>query len=274
MERQKSLSKVSHQTLKRLGFNVELGGAHTARTMMLEELTLLFKYVTVTDAEKKDYVHAIVEDNCLGKRSVSTRKFTKKHLVELYGLDPTITIFRALRYFWERDEQGRAIIALLCAFARDPVLRISSPLILSLNEGEMITREKLEEYLEEKQPGRFSKATLKSTANNINSTWTQSGHLEGRKKKYRSKAKASPGAVAYALLLAYFNGFRGILLFENDYTKILDCSKERAIELAEHASLKGWMVFKRIEDVIEVAFPKLVNQIEMERTLEQDNKTY
>jgi hypothetical protein len=137
----------------------------------------------------------------------------------------------------------------------------------------MITREKLEKYIEEKQPGRFSKATLKSTAININSTWTQSGHLEGKLKKYRSKAKASPGAVAYALLLAYFNGLRGILLFENDYAKILDCSKEHAIELAEHASRKGWMVFNRIGDVIEVGFPKLVNQIEMERTIEQDNKT-
>jgi hypothetical protein len=258
MEAQKSLSHASQLTLKRWGFNVEIGGAHTARTMMLEELNLLFRYVKSTDAGRDDYTRAIVEDNCLGKRTASTRKLTKIHLVELYGLDPSIAISRALRYFWQRDEKGRALIALLCAYARDPVLRISAPLILGLNEGELMTSQDMEVYLEQRQPGRFSKATLKSTAQNIDSTWTQSGHLAGKIKKYRSRAKASPGAVAYALLLAYLNGFRGMLLFENVYANILDCSKERALELAEQAARQGWLVFKRIAEVIEVAFPKVI----------------
>ena len=71
--------------LARFGFSIKRGGAHTARTMMLEELTALLTYVERSDADKRDYLRAIGDENCLGKRSGKTRILTYRHLVDLYS---------------------------------------------------------------------------------------------------------------------------------------------------------------------------------------------
>ena len=60
-----------NSNLARYGFSFERGGAHTSRTMMLKELALLFTYVSDPEAPRSEYVRAIDEDNCLGKRSGS-----------------------------------------------------------------------------------------------------------------------------------------------------------------------------------------------------------
>lgn len=57
-----------NKQLSRFGFSFERGGAHTSRTMMLEELGALFTYVDRPEAEKCDYLQAIDDENCLGKR--------------------------------------------------------------------------------------------------------------------------------------------------------------------------------------------------------------
>jgi len=135
--------------------------------------------------------------------------------------------------------------------------------------GQRVTREALEEYIDNLETGRFSPSTLKSTAQNINSSWTQSGHLQGRVKKVRLKPKATPGAVSYALLLGYLSGVRGESLYNTEYAKLLDCSMEQAIELSTEASRKGWIVLKRLGSVIEVLFPILLSDKEMEWVREQ-----
>lgn len=257
------------EPLTRFGFRFGRGGAHSARTMMLEELTTLLAYVNRPDADRSDYLRAIDEDNCLGKRSGKTRGLTRRHLLDLYSLDPGNVLFRALVYFWSRDEAGRPLLALLCAYARDSVFRSTAPFVLKTPAGAAVTRESLEAFIDSREPGRFSKATLKSTAQNINSTWTQSGHLNGRAKKTRARATATAGSAAYALLLGFLSGARGQGLFCTEYTKLLDCPPERVIELAEDASRKGWIVFKRVGDVMEVMFPNFVRQEEQEWLREQ-----
>ena len=127
----------------------------------------------------------------------------------------------------------------------------------------------MEGYIDDLEPGRFSAATLKSVAQNVNGSWTRAGHLEGRNQKIRSRATASAGSVTYALLLAYLTGVRGYELFSTEYARLLDCSSERAIELAEEASRKGWLVFKRVGTVMEVLFPTMIRLQEMERLREQ-----
>lgn len=245
------------EALSKYGFNLKRGGAHAARTMMLGELRLLLSYVNKQGAEKNDYIRAIVDDNCLGKRSVKTRKLTAEYLIDLYSLDTSVIIFRALLYFWNRDTEGQNLLALLCAYCRDAILRSSAPFIQSFVEGAYVSRQSLEEYIDGKDPHRFSKATLKSTAQNLNATWTQAGHLKGRVKKVRTNANATPGSVAYALYLGYLSGNRGEVLLTTEYAKLLDCSEDRAIELAEDASRRGWIVFKRVGKVIEVLFNNL-----------------
>lgn len=277
MERANKLlgvDKMPNNVLDRFGFRSGRGGAHGARTMMLGELRALLTFVDDANAPRETYIEAIEIHNCLGKRSGRTRKITARHLIELYALAPDTTLFRSLLFFWKRDEEGQPLLALICAYARDAILRISSPFILPAYEGDKVMREALEEFLDALEPGRFSKATLKSTAQNINSTWTQSGHPMGKVKKVRTRANATAGSTAYALFLGYLEGIRGEALFLSEYTKLLDCSVDRAIELAEEASRRGWIVFKRVGRVIEALFPGLLTEQEMEWIREQSQAAH
>jgi len=237
---------------------------------MLAELNLLFSFIDDPDAGKSVYLRSIVDNNCLAKRSGVTRKLTARHLAALYALDPDITLFRCLRYFWQRDPQGRPLLAMICAVARDSILRSSIPFIQSFTLEQRVTREALEVFIDNLETGRFSPATLKSTAQNINSSWTQSGHLQGRINKIRSQPVATPGSVSYALLLGYLSGVRGESLYRSAYATLLDCPVEQAIELSVQAAGKGWIVVKRLGSVIEVIFPNLLSQQEMEWVREQN----
>ena len=113
---------------------------------MLNELAALLDYVDTEDAAKSDYLSAVEEDNCLAKRSGKTRRLTYRHLTELYSLDTANVLFRALRYFWKRDELGRPLLALLCTYARDPIFGATASFILKCPEGTVIARESLEDY--------------------------------------------------------------------------------------------------------------------------------
>lgn len=256
--------------LSRFGFRLEKGNTHAARSMMLDELQALLACVRNPDAIKSDYRKAIVEENCLGKRSEETRKITSMHLGFLYGLDPSITTFRALRFFWDRDIAGRPLLALLSAYARDGLVRKSAPIILQLAEGAIFHKEKLEEYINGDNPNRFTEVSLKSVVRNLSATWTKSGHLIEKENKIRTRAKATTGSTAYALFLGYLCGVRGEALFSTEFAKLLDCSAARAVELAEEASRRGWINFKRIGKVMEVQFTNLLTAQEREWIHEQN----
>lgn len=212
---------------------------------MLEELRALLAYVDNPASPKKTYLKAIKEDNCLSKRSGKTRELTACHLVALYGLNPNLTIFRTLLYLWYRDPDAQPVLSLLCSYARDSILRLSAPHILEIPVGGLTNTANMVEYIENKIPSSYSDSTLKSTAQNLNSSWTKAGYLTGRSKKIRVKLQPTPGTAVFALLLGYIKNVRGEALFETEYTKLLDCSKEQIIELAEIASRKGWIIFKK-----------------------------
>lgn len=237
---------------------------------MLVELRALLSFVEKPDASKREYLDAIQTANCLGKRSGKTRVLTFRHLVDVYALDPAQVLFRAMRFFWLRDVDGQPLLAALSAYARDPIFRATTPFILNFNEGATVSRAALEEFIDLQEPDRFSKATLKSTAQNINSSWTQAGHLSGRARKIRKRADATPGSVSLALLMGYLSGLRGESLFNNDYTRLLDCSFDKMIVLAEDASRRGWISLKRVGQVVEVLFPNLITAQEMEWLREQN----
>ena len=240
-----------------LGFKNTAGGAHASRTIMLAELGLLLDAGSETSTQA-DYRQAVVDFNCLAKRSSSTRSLTWGHLVDLYGVNPDLLVFRGLQWFWERDLEGRPLIALSAALARDGLLSSIAPFVLAQPMGARVSRESLEQFITETFPDRFSPATVKSLAQNINATLTQSGHLSGRSKKIREQAQATAGSVAYALLLGYAVGARGPELFNTRYMKSQDAPASVCVELAEQAARRGWIEFKRVGDVMEVAFPRLI----------------
>jgi hypothetical protein len=256
--------------LARFGFSFERGGAHLARSMMFDDLRLLFQQIPEPDTERSVFAKAILEDNCLGKRSAQTRSIALRHLVNLYALDPSIPLYRAMRYFWHRDPEGQPLLVCLLAYARDAILRMSAPFILQMPTGTPLVRQELEHYLEVQAHGRFSNATLKSTAQNVSTTWTHAGHINGIRKKTRATASATAGTVSFALLMGYIEGARGKNLLKTNYIKLLDCSFERVIDLSEQASRRGWIVLKRVGDVIEVLFPNLIHTQEMEWLREQN----
>lgn len=255
--------------LVRFGFSFERGGVHTARTIMLNELTALLSFVDDPKATKSSFLDAIQSANCLGKRSGKTRALTFRHLSDLYGLDPNLLIFRTLRFFWQRDPKGQPLLAALCAYCRDPIFRNTASFVLGFKEGTIVTRESLEAFIDQQEPNRFSEATLKSTAQNINSSWTKTGHLYGRTRKARTCASATPGAVSFALLLGYVSGLRGDTLLNSEYTQLLDCSYAKILELAEDASRRGWISLNRVGQIIEVNFPNLITDHELEWLREQ-----
>lgn len=241
--------------LETFGFRYTRNGAHSARTIMIDELDLLFSVIDDVSASHQAYIDAIVLDNCLGKRSEKSRILTARHLTDLYGLNPDLGVFRLLRFFMERDEEGRAMTAALCAYARDPLFRMTVPYIAGCPRGAKIERAVLESFLEESEPGRYSPASLKSIAQNINGSWTRAGHLSGRASKIRTQAEPTVANAAYAVILATVMGHRGATLFDSDPIKMLDVSAGRAMELAQLASEKGWIIYKRIGDIIEVGIP-------------------
>ena len=137
-----------NKKLERLGFSFERGGVHTARTMMLADLRALLSFVDAANAAKADYLEAIQTANCLGKRSGKSRALTLRHLADLYALDPSLMGFRALRFFWQRDVDGQPLLAALCAYSRDPMLRATAPFVLGFQEGATVTREAMEAWLD------------------------------------------------------------------------------------------------------------------------------
>jgi hypothetical protein len=253
-----------------LGFSLDVGGAHTARTIMLDELRQLLETSSGPDQSRQGYRNAIVDDNVLGKRSEKSRVLSFRHLVDLYGLDPALLVFRGLVFFWNRDPEGRPLLAILSAYARDALLRQSANFILGTQANEIITRVALEHHIETAFPERFSPATLKSTAQNINSSWTKAGHLTGRNKKIRSRATPTPGSAAYAVFLGFLSGGRGLSLFETEYAKILDCPRQQTMELSQAAASKGWITTNQIHDVFEVSFSNIIGKEDLEKLREQN----
>ena len=96
-------SDISIENLIRFGFSFEKGSIHTKRTMMLKELTGVFNFVQDAGAASSAYYDAVFNENCTGKKTVASRKYTAQYLQKLYILDPSCCIFRALRFFWKRD---------------------------------------------------------------------------------------------------------------------------------------------------------------------------
>ncbi|RKX66067.1 MAG: hypothetical protein DRP42_03825 [Tenericutes bacterium] len=243
------------------GFRIGDIGTHTSRTIMFKELELLLSDQE-PNASRNDYVSAIVEQNCLGKRTVSTRKLSCQRLNELYGLDPSIILFRILRYFWNVDENGRPLLSFLSALARDPLLRVTSTPVLQMIPGEELVRQKLTEALRNSVENRFNESTLDKVVRNTSSSWTQSGHLKGRGRKYRQKVNPTPVVTAYALLLGYILGIRGNGLFNTLWAKILDTPAEELVSLATDAKRLGLLDLSQAGGVVEVSFTRMLTDDE------------
>jgi hypothetical protein len=229
---------------------------------MLDELSALLESVPAV-ASKDQYWSAIVEDNALGKSTTATRKLTAQRLTELYALEPSVPLFRVLRRFWQDDEPGRPLLALLCALARDPLLRATAEPVLAMTAGEELSRQKITDAIRSAVGGRLNDATLDKVVRNVSSSWNQSGHLQGRVRKFRQIIRPTPLATAYALMLGYLEGLRGGRLFETNWTRVLDASPLELRNVATEAKRLSGLDLKAAGDVIEVGFTTVLTPQEI-----------
>lgn len=238
------------------GFRFGSRGTHTSRTMMLDELRQVLQ-ATTPEARRADYATAIIEGNCLSKPTVATRRLSNQRLGELYGLDPTIPLFRVLRRLWDIDSVGRPLLALLAAIARDPLLAASCPAIISLPVNAEFQRDAMKKALRADVGDRLNDRTLEKVCRNAASTWAQSGHLQGRTFKRRRMVLATPATAAFAMYLSHAAGFRGADIFSCIWLRVLDCEPSRARDLALDAKRHGLLDLRIAGDVIELNLSRL-----------------
>ena len=239
------------------GLRIKPTGTHLSSTLKLDELRILLGGCS-RPATENDYKVAIVEQNLLGKPTASARRITFERLRELYGLDPNMLVFRALRDLWGADVYAQPMIALLCSTARDPILRAMTPFVLRLPTGTTVTPHEFAEEAENQFPGKFVASSRERLGRNVSSTWEKAGLLSGQKTKKRAKAQARPTSLAYALLLGDICGKRGQALFTTPWANMLDTPSHELRELAVVASRQGWIEYKAAGDVAEVSFRHLM----------------
>lgn len=228
---------------------------------MLPELSGLFRSCP-PESSRPDYVNALLKDNCLGKHTFSSRQQAMQRLSELYALDPNVAIFRLLRLLWDADEKARPQLAVLTALARDPLLRATAPVVLSMEPGEEIARQKFTEALREAVEGRLSDDTLDKVVRNTAASWTQSGHFEGRGRKRRLRLQPTTGATVYALVLGYMLGLRGRSLFDTLFARVLDRDESELTFLAMNAKRLGFLDIKSAGGLTVVSFDSLLSEQE------------
>lgn len=251
------LDKGDETRLRDTGFRWGQKGTHTSRTIMLDELRAVLSSCR-PDAKRDDYLAAIHDDNCLGKRTAATRKLSSQRLSELYALEPAVPLFRIMRRCWYADRDGQAILALLLALARDPLLRASAPPILRMLPGEELARQQMTEALNRAVGDRLSGSTLDKVVRNAASSWTQSGHLKGRGRKIRQPVTPTSVTTAYALLLGYLAGTRGAALFESLWGQVLDAPAGELMQLAMDARRLGLLDMSQSGGVVDVGFSRLL----------------
>jgi hypothetical protein len=248
-------------TGENLGFSNTQSGGHTGRSMMFLEMRTLVQSLPPS-ATKDDLAQAIVDENLLGKPTLSSRKESLSRLTQLYGMDTSKALFRVFWALGHEDPDSLPQLCLICAYARDPQLRHSFRLIRALRPGELMIRAAMERHLEEGFPNRFSTATKESMARNVNTTWTFGGHLDGKVKKTRKLAEPRPVSAAYAMFVGYLVGLRGEKLLDSPFAELISSNRSQLQSALALASARGLLSLRQAADVVEFDFSNLLTQQE------------
>jgi hypothetical protein len=247
-------TKSQTEMLEQIGCKFSPGGSHISRTMMLAELKLVLDAVP-SGSPADSYHLAIGAHNVLGKGTDSTRQKSLRHLRELYGLSETVPIFAALRQLYLADSRTLPLLAFLCAWSRDPLLRATTLAISPVPEGREVSTESIANAIAEAFPGQYSKLNQNKIARNAASSWTQSGHLFGRTRKVRRRVQPTMGPVTMALWLGDIAGFHGTACFTSPWCRLLDLSTNQARARAMEAHRHRLLTMRAVGEIIELTFP-------------------
>jgi hypothetical protein len=223
---------------------------------MLSELKSVLDH-NASDSDRAGYKLSVVEDNCLGKPTASTRRLSFQRLSELYALDPQVTLFRLLRRLWPMDADSQPLLAIMVALARDPLLRSSAPVVVNLKVGDEFSRADTEAALRICTDGRLNDSILAKVVRNCASSWAQAGHLKGRTFKHRQPIKPHFVSVTMALAIGYIAGFRGEALFSSPWMRVLDLDPAAARNYALEAKRAGLLDLRISDKIVDLQLDRL-----------------
>lgn len=187
----------------------------------------------------------------------SKTSWALRRLRELYALDEATPIFGLLRKLYAIDSESLPLLAIQVAWARDPLLRATTPPITDAADGQRVETASLAQAFEAAFPGQYSELSRNQTARHSASSWTQSGHLSGRAKKTRQRIKPTVVAVTMALFLGQIAGYHGAAVFSNPWCRLLDLDPDRARAMGFEAHRAGLLNLRAVSEVIDLSFPLL-----------------
>jgi hypothetical protein len=244
----------------RMGFRPTGGSVHLSRTLMLEDLTTLMGLLAAEPLT--DLKAAVVEENCLGKPTVSTRRITYGKLVTLYGLDDKVPLFRTFRQLWAADQRGRPLLAFLIAAARDPVLKAVHQIITKTTINEVIAAKTVEDFLALTFGDTLQPTTRRSASRSIRSSWSQAGFLSAL--KVRTRPVVTAEALTLALWIGIVEGYRDQRLLECPSVASLELSLTDKENLLQAARQRGAIEYRNAGGIIEIRLPKWFTSQEKE----------
>ena len=236
-----------------LGFSES--GVLSSRSVMLPELTTLLA-VAPPDANIDTFRRMVVDEDALHKASAANRRKTFAFLARLYGLDPAVAVyreFRRLSLLFPGDLRG---FAASLAFAREPLLRACSEMVLRTATGKSLAREDFEAWIREFAPRRFSEAMYVSFSHNLYASFFQLGYLgasvNGR--RLRERPAVHPASVAYAAFLDWLSGLNGLTLLDATYSRALQLGRAEHLALLSAAGQLGLMRVANAGGVLHLDF--------------------
>jgi len=87
---------------------------------------------------------------------------------------------------------------------------------------------------------------------NLLSSWAQSGHLHGLRKKKRTKASPHAASTVFALYIGSLTGLQGRMLFDSLWVRALDATDRELQDSIHLASRKGWMKYHESGGMMEI----------------------
>ena len=208
--------------------------------------------------ESGQYLDAMA-DNVFGKKSSDGVKQTKGFLKRLYGFDSQYPPFAAFMYFWKMSEPNeKPLIAFLYAVNQDNLLAESVQVLQNVKPGTKVAVEHFEEIVEKYHPNQYAANTLRSTAQNLASSWKQAGFIEGKVKNIRIQPEITYRTACFAFLLAYLNGDRGDFIWNNIGVNALCLHESKLRALAIECAKNDLMQYQYAGSVTAINFTNLL----------------
>lgn len=230
---------------------------HTNRTLMFVELARVMDHGIHDDR----YLDSL-NNNITNKATRTNQDKTTKLLIKLYGFKSEEPDFKAFTHFWQlSDQYERPVLALLLALSHDNLLKESISVVLGTPLGEKVEITRLEDNIEIHHPHRYSPKTLRSTAQNLASSWKQAGFITGKVKNIRTQPDITYTCISSAMLLAYLAGKRGEFILDSSWVMALGLNKDQIKTLAFEATKRDLLQYNSAGEVTSISFDHLLRKL-------------